>query len=102
MLSSPLHRVVNLYLNTSFASFKQYKGKNGDISLLQIRKLQSPHHPPHRDYLHPKKIYHNHPHGEDLSYHQFCRWFESAARMIIGNFEKSRVYFKAVSVIVPK
>ena len=39
--------------------------------------------------------------GEDLSYHQFWRWFKSAARMIIGNFEKSRVYFKAVSAIVP-
>ena len=25
------------------------------ISLLQIRKLQSSHHPPHRDYLHSKK-----------------------------------------------
>ena len=103
MLSSPLHRMVSLYLNTSFASFKQYKGKkNGDISLLQIGKPQSPHHPPHRDNLHPKKIYQNHSHGEDLSYHQFCRWFESAARMIIGNFEKSHVYFKAVSAIVPK
>ena len=40
----------------SFASFKQYKGKNGDISLLQIRKLQSPHHRPHHDYLHPKLV----------------------------------------------
>ena len=26
------------------------------------------------------KIYQNHPHGEDLSYRQFCRWFKSAAR----------------------
>ena len=42
------------------------------------------------------------PHGEDLSYRQFCRWFKSAARMIIGNFEKSRVYFEVVSAIVPK
>ena len=28
--------------------------------------------------------------------------FKSAARMIIGNFKKSRVYFKAVSAIVAK
>ena len=48
------------------------------------------HHPPHREYLHPKKIYQNHPHGEDLSYRQFCLWFQSAVHMIIGNFEISR------------
>ena len=36
------------------------------------------------------------PHGEDLPYRQFCRWFKFAAHMINRNFEKSRVYFKAV------
>ena len=40
--------------------------------------------------------------GEDLSCCQFCQCFKSAACVIIGNFEKSRVYFEAVSTIVPK
>ena len=40
------------------------------------------------------KIYQNHPHGEDLSYHQFCRWFESAARMIIGNLKNPACILK--------
>ena len=38
---------------------------------------------------------------EDLSCRQFCQCFKSAA-CVIGNFEKSRVYFEAVSAIVPK
>ena len=59
-------------------------------------KQQSPHHPSHRDYLHPKKSTTITPHGEDLPYRQFCRWFKFAAHMINRNFEKSRVYFKAV------
>ena len=61
MLSLPLYRTVSLWWNTSFASFKQYKRKNSGISLLQLRKQQSSHHPPHRDYLHPKKFYLYHP-----------------------------------------
>ena len=40
-----------IYLSPVVSNVKE---KNGDISLLQIRKPQSPHHPPHRDYLHPK------------------------------------------------
>ena len=40
--------------------------------------------------------------GEDLSCCQFCQCFKSAACVIIGNFEKSCVYFEAVSAIVPK
>ena len=81
---------------------KQYRGKNNDISLLQTRKLQSPHHPPYRKYLHPKKFYRNHSNGEDLSYRQFCRLFKSAVRMIIGKFEKPRVYFEVISANIPK
>ena len=38
-----------------FRQFQAIQREKNDLSLLQTRKLQSPHHPPHRKYLYPKK-----------------------------------------------